>query len=314
MKKLLLILAMFTSSVFAQDTYKIVVPFAPGGGTDLTARKLAQYIAKDLNATVIVENKPGANTSIATNEVIKAPADGKTMLLSSPSALEGNTTDVNLPSYNWQKELRPLAITTPVSPWVLVSSKKYKTMDDLTQALKTRPVNFGSTNAAGSHVILAKMLVKELNLGITDTEVVVYKSSAALVNEIVTGALDATFSTAYFAAPLINDGKINALAVESAKRLSYLPDVPTFAELGLKNVHVGNDYYGLWVPAQTPEAVFNNLQKIVYKYVKNGGELHTEFASTNFINTQYTIPLDPAAEQAKFVKILKSKQQEFLKN
>lgn len=315
MKKIFLLLAWFAAfGALAQDSYRIVVPYAPGGGTDISARKLAQYIGRDLAAPVVVENLTGGNTSIGTSAVIKSLPNGRTMLISSVGALEGSTAEMNPRAYDWQQELRPVAIVTALSPWVLIVNKKYRTFADFVQALKTQPVNFGSPTANGNHVILARMLLRELQIDNANVAIAVYKSSPAILNDVVSGQIDATFATAYLVWPLINSNKVTALGVVTNKRLSYLNSTPTFSELGIKKLHVGNDYYGIWVPSKTPDETVNNLRRIIYNYVRVDGELYQEFVAMNFIDPNFVIPLDPTVEQARSIKLLQQLQNDFAKN
>lgn len=293
-------------SAWANDIVRIVVPVAPGGGMDITARKLAPLIERDLNATVIVENVPGAGTKVGTDAVTKSDPNGKTILINSVGALESI-------SQSWEKDLTPVAIITPLTPWVLVANNKYQNLSQLVNAMKTQPVNFGSSTVNGNHVILVKMLVRESRIKNSNVETVIYKSTPAIVNDVMAGNLDAMFATAATVHNLVVTGKVTALAVVDPQRLSYLPDVPTFAELGFKNFTVGQDYYGLWVPSSTSSDTVQKIRKIVNVYTLNNGLLHQEFAAMKFINSTYTIPADPTAEQQRAAQMVKRLQQEFFK-
>lgn len=297
----------------AQEPTRIVVPVAPGGGMDITARKLAPLLAKSTNTTVVVENHAGGNTSIGTSIVTKSAQDGKTILISSVGALDGSTVDMANPPYDWQKDLRPVSIVTPLSPWVLVTSKKHQSFQQFKTALGTQSINFGTSTLTGNHVILMHMLLKATGNQNKDVQAVLYKSSPAILNDVMSGQLDATFATAHSVHNLITAGKITALAVVSDKRVEYLPDTPTFKELGFAKFSVGSDYYGLWVSSSTPDAVVEELRNIVYSYAKPGGELHKEFVDMKFIDANYPIPRNPENEQKQSIRMIRSLRTEFIR-
>lgn len=294
-----------------QEPIKIIVPYAPGGGTDISARKLAPYLSKSIGMPVVVENHTGGNTSIGTNIVVKSNSDGRTILISSVGALDGSVAEMSNPPYNWQKDLRPVAIVTPLSPWVLITSKKYTSFQQFKNALGTQPVNFGSPTVNGNHVILMHMMLKATGNQNKNVQSVTYKSSPGILNDVIAGNLDATFATSYSVHNLITTGKVRALAVVSDKRLDDLPDIPTFKELGFSKFGTGIDYYGFWVPASTPDQIVDELRNIVYSYVKPNGELHKEFMDMKFIDPYYQIPRNPEEEQKQSIRLLKSLRAEY---
>jgi tripartite-type tricarboxylate transporter receptor subunit TctC len=315
MKTLLAILfslACYTATA-QQEPIKIIVPYAPGGGTDISARKLAPYLSKSIGVPVVVENHTGGNTSIGTNIVAKSNPDGKTILISSVGALDGSVAEIATPPYDWQKDLRPVAIVTPLSPWVLITSKKYTSFQQFKSALGTQPVNFGSPTVNGNHVILMHMMLKATGNQNKNVQSVTYKSSPGILNDVISGQLDATFATSYSVHNLITAGKVTALAVVSDKRLDYMPDTPTFKELGFSKFGTGIDYYGFWVSSATPDSVVDELRNIVYSYVKPNGELHKEFMDMRFIDPHYQIPRNPEEEQKQSIRLLKSLRSEYLR-
>jgi tripartite-type tricarboxylate transporter receptor subunit TctC len=306
-KNILISLALITTIAHAEDI-RIIVPYAPGGGFDITARKIAPLLTKSTGLPVVVENHTGGNSSIGTNIVVNSKPDGKTLLISTVGTLDGSNSEMTVPLYDWQKDLRPVAIAVPVSPFVLVTSKKYTSFKQFNEALKTNRISYGSPTVAGSHVILMRELIKSTGTTNKDIVPVIYKSSPTLLTDVVSGQLDATFATAYAVQGLIASGKLNALAVASTKRLDYLPDTPTFTELGLNKVSVGTDYYGIWVAAATPDTVVEELRNNIYSYVGPGGELRKEFLEMHFIDPHYQIPRNPEEEQRRYLKLIKSLQ------
>lgn len=296
-----------------QEHITFVVPFTPGGGTDITARKLAPYVTKATGTPVVVESRPGANSSIGTHFVINSAPNGKTVLITSVAAMEGSTAGMATAPYDWQKDLRPVAIAVPLSPYVLLTSKKYTSFQQFKTALENKPINFGSPIVNGVQDMLTNMLLKTTGNQNKNVQTVLYKGTNPVLNDVVSGELDATFATAHIVHNLVAAGKVNVLAVTGSKRLDYLPDVPTFRELGLPKVNIGIDYFGLWVPSATPDSVVEELRNVVYTYAKNGGELHKEFVEMKFADPNYQVPRDPTNEQNQTIRTIRSNRTEYFR-
>ena len=244
----------------------IVVPFAPGGGSDNIARLLATRLSERTKGTFIIDNKPGAGTNIGNEVVSRAAADGHTLLFGQVT-LSINPYVYKGLRYNVQKDFAPVA-QFATSPTVLVvtNAMPARTVQEFIAHAKSNPgkVNFGS-GGAGTSVHLAG----ELFASLTGTQMVhiPYKGSAPAVTDLIGGQIQAIFDTAPSALPHIAGGKVRALAVTGPKRLPELPNVPTFAEAGLPGFDAPA-WYGLLAPAKTPAPVVQYLNAEIQEILK----------------------------------------------
>ncbi len=238
---------------------KILVGFAPGGGTDVTTRVLAPRLSERLGQTVIVENRPGAAGNIATEAAVRAAPDGYTLLMGTIAALAVNPSLYgNLP-FDPQKDLTPISLAVSL-PNIIVThpSLPVKTLPELIAHSKAKPgtLNY-STSGSGSAGHLAGELFKQLTQ--TDFAHIPYKGGAPAMTDLVAGQVNMSFAAATGAIPQIKAGKINALAVTTLKRSATLPDVPTVEEAaGLKG-YESNNWYGLVGPANLPRPIVEKL-------------------------------------------------------
>jgi tripartite-type tricarboxylate transporter receptor subunit TctC len=238
---------------------KILVGFAPGGGTDVTTRIMAPRLAERLGQAIVVENKPGAGGNIATEAAVRAAPDGYTLLMGTIAALAINPSLYgNLP-FNPEKDLTPISLAVSL-PNIIVThpSLPVKTLADLVAYSKAKPgtLNY-STSGSGSAGHLAGELFKQLTK--TDFTHIPYKGGAPAMTDLVAGQVNMSFAAAGSAMPQIKAGKIVPLAVTTLKRMSGLPDVPTVEEaIGLKG-YESNNWYGLVGPANLPKPIIDKL-------------------------------------------------------
>ena len=252
----------------AQDypsrTIKIIVGNTPGGSSDIAARMLGDYLAAALNRTVVVENKPGANTAIAISTVVHAAPDGYTLLLGTPS-LPTFKVYLKKPEFDVEKDLAPISEML-VSPFVVAVNAQLpvKTIADLVALAKKNPgkLNYG---AFGGGQILATELFKKM-AGI-DLVKVPYPSEAPSITGLAGNDVQVVFATAVTVRPMMETGRIRAIAVSTATRLSSMPDVPTIMESGGPAYDVGV-WFGLLAPANTPAAIQQKLAKEVAAFAK----------------------------------------------
>lgn len=244
----------------------IVVPFAPGGGSDAMARLLASRLTERTKASFIVENKAGAGTNIGNEAVSRATPDGYTLLLGQVTLSINPFIYKNL-RYNVQKDFLPVAHFAN-SPTVLVvnNALPVKSVNEFVAYAKSNvgKVNYGS-GGAGTSVHLAGELFESL----TNTHLVhvPYRGSAPAMTDLIGGQIQAIFDTAPSALPHIAGGKVKPLAVSGSKRLTDLPQVPTFAEAGLPAFDAPA-WYGLMAPAKTPVAIVNYLNAEIQEILK----------------------------------------------
>src|SRR5664279_4952459 len=247
------------SAAYPDRPIKIVVPFAPGGGTDVVARTLAQQMASDLGANIVIENKPGAGTIIGTQAVATSEPDGYTLLMGTFANAVNPSLNAKLP-YDPHKDFAPVALIARSFNIVVVNPKSpFHSIADLIAAAKAEPekLSYG-TYGIGTSAHLAGELFKTL-AGVKLT-MVPYKGAAPAITDLVGGQIQVMFTTVASAAALISAGQLRALAVTSAERSPAFPDLPTVAEAGVPG-SAAERRYGVFAPAKTPADVIGRLNK-----------------------------------------------------
>ena len=245
---------------------KIVVPFAPGGGTDVVARTLAQEMAKDLGVSVIIENKPGAGTIIGTQSVAASDADGYTLLMGTFANAVNPSLYAKL-TYDQHRDFAPVALVARSFNIVVVNpASPIKSIADLIAVAKAEPdkLSYG-TYGTGTSAHLAGELFKHM-AGVNLTTVP-YKGAAPAITDLIGGQIQVMFTTVASAAPLIEGGQLRALAVTSAERSPAFPDLPTVSEAGVPG-YDAEAWYGLFAPAKTPPDIVDRLNKAAAVAVK----------------------------------------------
>lgn len=244
---------------------KIVVPFAPGAGTDAMARLMAKKLGEVMNATFLVENRAGASGAIGTQYAAQAAADGYTLLL---AASPFTTVAASLPSANYD----PLRQFTPVGMiasgplvWATSTQLPANTMKELVTLARQKPgmLNYGSAGDGGVNHLVLELLKARTGTFITH---IPYRGIAPATMDMIGGQIQLITGTIPALLPFIKSGSIKPLAVTSAKRSSALPDVPSMTEAGLPGIDVVN-YFALMAPAGTPAAIVTALNVAINKVV-----------------------------------------------
>jgi tripartite-type tricarboxylate transporter receptor subunit TctC len=255
----------------AQQAYptkpiRFVVPFAPGGGTDIIARIVAQQLHEALGQPVVVDNRGGAGSTLGTDIVAKAPADGYTMLLGNISLAFNAWLYKKLP-YNALKDLAPVTMVA-VQPNIVVvhPSVPAKTIKELAELARKQPgkITFASAGA-GSGTHLAGEMIKDIFK--VDMLHVPYKGTGPALSDLIGGQVQMMVSTFASALPHVKSGRLRSLGVTSLKRSSAAPDIPTLDETGIP----GYDYstwYALFMPAGTPRAVIDRMSQTTRKVLE----------------------------------------------
>ena len=244
---------------YPERTVRFVVPFAPGGGTDVVARTLAQDMAKDLGVAVVIENKPGAGTIIGTQAVAVSAPDGYTLLMGTFSHAVNPSLNAKLP-YDPHRDFAAVALIARSFNVVVVNPKSpIKSIADLIAAAKANPgkLSYG-TFGIGTSAHLAGELFKDMAK--VDLTTVPYKGAAPAITDLIGGQIDVMFTTVASAASLIESGQLRAIAVTSAERSPAFPQLPTVAEAGVPG-YAAESWYGLFAPAGTPADIIDRLNK-----------------------------------------------------
>jgi tripartite-type tricarboxylate transporter receptor subunit TctC len=241
----------------------LIVPFPPGGTTDIIGRQIALRLREELGQAVVVENRAGAATAIGAAYVARAPKDGYTLLLSS-----GTTFTVN-PHLNAKLQYRlddfePVSLVTS-APFAFVVRNDFpaKTVKEFVEYAKANPNKINNaTNGQGSMVhLLGEMIATGLNVKMTQIH---YKGAAPAMADIMGGVVDSNVEALTNAVPNVVAGKYRALAVLSSERQALLPDVPTFRELGYPDI-VGETWFAVFAPAGTPKSIITTANAALSK-------------------------------------------------
>ncbi len=255
---------------FPNKTITIVVPFSAGGGVDTIARLLAEKLRVTLKQNIIVDNKAGGSGMIGAMAVVKAAPDGYTLLLGSAGETAINTfVYKNKMQYTPSKDLAPITLVTRI-PNVLIVSPAFpaKNMEELVAYAKKNPGKLSySSSGVGNPQHLNGELLEEL-AGIHMVHIP-YKGAAGQLIDVVSGNVDMTFVSYTAARGFIKDGKVKAIAVTSAKRTSFAPDLPAIAEYKPLAKYQLENWFGLFAPAGTPEAVLQKLNTAVTQAIKD---------------------------------------------
>jgi tripartite-type tricarboxylate transporter receptor subunit TctC len=245
---------------------KMVVGYAPGGGSDIMGRLMAQQITEATGQPVVVENRAGAAQNVAAEYFIKLPADGYTVFLSS-AALGVNISLYPKLNYDPVRDFTPVAVFA-TSPNLLLVHPSFpaKTVREFITAAKKNPgkLNF-STSGSGSTQHLSGEMLK-LMLGVDMTHIP-YKGSGPSMTALASGEVDFSFNNIPSSLPLMTPGRIRALGITSEKRSPLLPELPTMIEGGLRGF-VTATWYGVLMPAGAPDEVVTTLNAIVNKAVQ----------------------------------------------
>lgn len=248
-------------TVAAQGTYpnrpvRIIVPFPPGGATDIVGRLIAERLQAVLGQPFVVDNKSGASGNIGVAEAVRSPADGYTLVLGAPQTLTINPQLFgNLP-FNPQRDLAPIAVIASVPNVLLVNPKvPARNAAELVTLAKSKKLSYGSTSI-GSTPHLSAELMKSMTG--TDILHVPYRGSAPAMQDLVGGQIDIMFDQLAAALPQIKAGTVRALAVTTLKRSQAAPDLPTLDESGVKGFD-SEGWFGLLAPANTPRSILERI-------------------------------------------------------
>ena len=251
-----------SAQAYPSKSIRWLVPYPAGGGADFLARTIGQQLSTQIGQPVVIENKPGGNTAIAASEVARAPADGYTVLTADNGTMVFNTALYGKLSYNPDKDLTPVTLMGRF-PMILVAGPASDAKDakDFIAKAKAAPgkISYGSAGAGSPHHLAMELLKTRTGLHMVH---IPYRGAAPALGDLAGGQIPVMMVDMAAGAGFIKSGKIRPLAVANDNRLPQLPDVPTFAELGMKGVEAAA-LVGLVAPAALPADVKATLQKQV---------------------------------------------------
>jgi tripartite-type tricarboxylate transporter receptor subunit TctC len=251
------------AAAWPERPVRMLVGFAPGGGTDTAARPLAARLAEQLGQPVLVDNRPGGAGNLAT-EIAARAVDGYTILMGTIAALAINPTIYDKLPFDPIRDFAPISnVASSINVLVVHPSVAAKDVKEFIALARSRPgaINYGSSGV-GSAGHLAGVLMAQMTGA--DLVHIPYKGGAPAMTALLGGEVHAVFATAATAIPQMKAGKIRGLAVTTARRASMLPDLPTIAEAALPGFEA-NNWYGLVAPIKTPRAVIQRLNAEVVR-------------------------------------------------
>jgi tripartite-type tricarboxylate transporter receptor subunit TctC len=285
---------------------RMIAPFAPGGGTDISARILAEGLSKVLGQTVVVDNRPGAGSTLGTDLAAKATPDGYTLLLGNISMAFNAGLYKKLP-YNTIRDFAAISLVTD-QPNILVAhpSQPAKTLNDFVKLARSQPgkLTYGSAgNGSGTHLAMELLLMSQK----MDLVHVPFKGTGPALTALLGNQISVFFSTYASALPHVKAERLRAYAVTSAKRTPTLPEVATVAEQGVPGYEYST-WYGLLAPAAVPRPILQTLSKATLA-VLNTPEVRERYVSQGMD----VVPTTPAefdklikSEIAKWTKVVKA--------
>lgn len=265
---LLLLAGMAAAGPAAGNDYpnrpvKIIVPFGAGGPTDVYTRAIAEELRKALGQPFVMENRPGAGTTIGTDQVAKAPADGYTLLMISGTQTVNETLFPKKP-YQLMRDLVPVAPLIDTDLVLVVHpSVPAKTLPEFLALARAKPgtINYGSSGPGSNYHMAGELLRNRTDIDIVH---VPYKGSTGARNDILSGQVQALFDSVPTMAETIKSGRVRALATTGKTRSKILPDVPTFEEMGVRDFYA-TLWVGFMAPAGTPKPIVELLNREITK-------------------------------------------------
>ena len=246
---------------------RLIVPFTPGGTTDILARVVGQKLGEAVGVQVVIDNRPGAAGNIGAEVAAKSAPDGYTLLMGHIGTLAVNPWLYAKLPYDPIRDFAPITLVAMVPSMLVVNPKvPAKSVKELIALAKSRPgqLNYGSTGAGGTPYLAVEYFKLMAGLNIVE---IPYKGAAPLTTELMAGDISLTITGIPALLPHVKSGRLRALAVSSAKRSAAVPDLPTIAEAGLPG-YEATSWYGVLAPAGTPREIIAKLNAGIVKGMK----------------------------------------------
>ncbi|MDM0110369.1 tripartite tricarboxylate transporter substrate binding protein [Variovorax sp. J22R24] len=287
-----------------QKPITLVVPFAAGGGNDLLARAIGPKMSQILGQTILIDNKPGAGGNLGTDFVAHAPADGYTVVIASSQVTMNPFLGIKVP-FRIERDFEPVGLIASV-PIVLVANndQPYKTLKEFIDYSRANPGKLSySSPGNGTPQHLAGEVFAKLNK--TELLHVPYRGTAPSITDLIGGQVQISFATYASAAQHVQAGKLRALGIAGQKRSALMPDLPTFAEAGVKGYEAGL-WYSLLAPAKTPRPVVDKLNAALVAALKSPevAEQLTKQGFESQASTPEELKAYIAREMARWEKVI----------
>ena len=302
--------AAIAAPVMAQQNYpaktvRMILPFAPGGPSDIIGRTLAGKLTEQLGQPVVVDNRAGAGGNLGMELGAKAPADGYTITLTSPTMAISPSLYKKLP-FDPQKDFAPISMVANIPNIMVVHlSVPAKTLKEFIQLARTSPgkLNFGSSGAGSTTHLSSEILSNLAGLKMVH---VPYKGQGLALVGLLSGQVDMMILAVPSVLPMIQSNKVRAIAALSAKRLATVPQVPTTGESGVNNFEV-SVWFGMLAPAATPRDIVNRLNQELAKALASP-DIRERFASGGIeplTSTPEQFAAFARAEAVRYAKVIK---------
>ncbi|HYH42529.1 MAG TPA: tripartite tricarboxylate transporter substrate binding protein [Burkholderiales bacterium] len=255
------------AQAYPAKTVRIIVPYAPGGNTDITARAVAEKLTEAYKRQFIVDNRPGAATNIGTEAVAKSPPDGYTLLMGG-AANAINMSLFNKLPYDTVRDFEPIALCVQGANVLAIHpSLPAKNLREFIALAKAQPgkLNFASSGLGSSNQMAGELLKMMAGINIVH---VPYKGNAPALTDLIGGHVEMIFNGVPSVLPHIQSGRVRGIAIGSLKRFPALPNLPTFDESGLKG-YEATTWFGMMAPAKTPKDIIARLNVEVDKALKS---------------------------------------------
>lgn len=253
-----------SAQVYPTRPIVMVVPVPAGGVMDASARQIAKRLGENLGQPIVIENKPGAGGIIGTEYVVRAKPDGYTILYNSHAVLVTYPILYKDLSFDPQTALAPIRLLTETPTILMVNANSpYKTLADFIEHAKKNPgkINYAHVGAGSMHQLVGELLQTEANIKMT---AIPYKGAAPTITDLLAGTIDMIFDFPLTMKPLIEAGKLRPLAMTGSQRLSLLPNIPTFAELGYPSMDLTVNSV-IVAPSDVPAPIIKTLSDALGK-------------------------------------------------
>jgi tripartite-type tricarboxylate transporter receptor subunit TctC len=293
----LLCFSCFTAHAWPTKPVRIVVAYPPGGGIDVMARQLADKLTPAWGQPVVVENKPGANTILATDAVAKSPADGHTILMTTDATFSINPHLYAKLPYDAQRDFVPVTMLVLLQQLLVAHpATPFNDLKGLIEAAKAKPgtINYASYGSGSQPHLSGEMLKNKAGIDLVH---VPYKGISLAVPAVMAGEVQLTFAGIATSMGPLKAGRIKALAIGGAARSPLLPQVPTFSELGYPEVET-HAWFGLFVPAGSPQEAVGRIHRDIRSILDE-----PDFRQKQLIEKGYEVV---GSSPGEFVNYLKS--------